>query len=70
MSRSNNIQWGITKHSWFFKKSTEEPAFLEKIMKPFQNRGVQRPGDARGNCLIVCPPPNSIIEEGEKYRQL
>jgi len=39
-------------------------------MKPFQNRGVQRPGDARGNCLIVCPPPNSIIEEGEKYRQL
>jgi len=27
-------------------------------------------GDSRGNCLIACPPPNSSIEECEKYKHL
>jgi len=33
-------------------------------------RGVQRSGDARGTCLIVCPLPNSSIEECEKCKRL
>jgi len=28
-----------------------------------QNSGVQRSGDARGDCFIVCPLPNFSIEQ-------
>jgi len=31
-------------------------------------RDVQRSSDARGNCLTVCPLPNSSVEACEKYR--
>jgi len=32
-------------------------------------RGVQRSGDAWGNCLIVCPLPISSSEKSEKNKQ-
>jgi len=28
-----------------------------------RSNGVQRSGDARGECLIGCPLPNSVIEQ-------
>jgi len=35
------------------------------------NRGhADRSGDSQDNCLIACPPPNSSIEECEKYKHL
>ena len=35
------------------------------------NQGhADKSGDSRGNCLIACTPPNSSIEECEKYRHL
>jgi len=33
-------------------------------------RRADRSGDARENCLIVCPLPNSTTEQCEKYRHL
>ena len=48
-----------------------EPVIVVHQICSRDNQGhADRSGDSRGNCLIVCPPPNSSIEECVKYRHL
>jgi len=54
-----------------FVKASKFKNFPKHQICSRNNQGhAEKFGDSRGNCLIVCPTPNSSIEECEKYRHL